>query len=94
MQAAYRYYRSCLEMSDDHRFYVTEDGRFGLAPATAGVGDEVCVILGANLPYLVRKVPDFDVDAPKYSIVGSCYIDGLMYGESLDIATLKDLRFE
>lgn len=94
VQAAYRYYRSCLEMAVDRRFYITENGRFGLAPATAKVGDEVCVILGANLPYLVRKAPTFRSDSPKYRIVGSCYIDGLMYGKARGTASFKELYFE
>lgn len=74
----------------NRRFFVTEKGYFGLAPATTQPGDLVCILLGGKVPYIVRKT--VDADAPNkiadmhrttYKFVGDAYVQGIMNGEAV-----------
>ena len=74
----------------NRRFFVTEKGYFGLAPAATQPGDLVCILLGGRVPYIVRKT--VDTDAPKkiadmhcttYKFVGDAYVQGIMNGEAV-----------
>jgi hypothetical protein len=58
------------------RFAVTENGYMGLVPAGTQYGDLVCIIYGAQTPFLLRPRP-----GGNYLIVGECYIHGMMDGE-------------
>lgn len=57
----------------------TSDG-FGRGPIDLRKGDLVCVILGCDVPLIVRRDVETDLD----EIVGPCYWQGVMYGEALD----------
>ena len=60
------------------RFFVTENGLMGMAPPHVQVEDSVCVLLGARVPFLLRKVDSF------YTLVGEAYVsDGYMYGAAI-----------
>ena len=49
----------------------------GFAPITAQVSDKVYLLLGAEVPTLLRGVED------EFAVVGECYVHGLMNGEGL-----------
>lgn len=53
-------------------------GYIGLGPSTAQLNDEVCVLLGCKNPMVLRPIRD-----GKYLVVGSCYVEGVSYGEAL-----------
>ena len=50
----------------------------GLGPVYAEPGDEVWVVSGAHVPNLLRPPA-----AETYTLVGECYVHGLMRGEVL-----------
>ena len=58
-------------------FFTTEAGFIGLAPKAARKGDQVHILLGCQSPMLLR--PE---DTGTFSVVGECYIHGLMDGEA------------
>ncbi|KAE9367241.1 HET-domain-containing protein, partial [Stipitochalara longipes BDJ] len=64
-------------------FAVTEENYVGLAPVKAKAGDHVCIILGCDVPFIVRE------DDGKYVLVGECYIHGIMDGEAMDLEKYK-----
>jgi hypothetical protein len=66
------------------RLCETEDGRLGLVPGGAEVGDLVCVVQGGQSPLLIRKTQEVDYLGPKFELVGTTYVHGLMYGEALN----------
>jgi hypothetical protein len=72
----------CLSDIATRRTYIgTVDGRVGLAPIEAQVGDLICILYGANTPYLVRRS---EKENPyPLRLVGDAYVHGLMYGEAL-----------
>jgi hypothetical protein len=61
------------------RFFVTSNGLMGMAPPHVEEGDLACVLFGAQVPFLLRKINGF------YTLVGEAYIsDGYMYGRAID----------
>jgi hypothetical protein len=69
-------------------FIVTERGFLGLGPMTMKVGDMIVVLLGGNLPFVLRK----SSDDSEYSLVGECYVHGVMDGEA--ISKKEEKEFE
>jgi len=63
------------------RFCLTTSGSLGQIPAEAKPGDQVCIISGIETPFLVREHPGA---GGFYSLIGDCFIDGLMFGEALE----------
>jgi hypothetical protein len=58
--------------------FQTYDGHFGLGPAGMRVGDEACILRGAKVPFIVRKLKN-----GYWNVVGECYIPGFMDGDAL-----------
>ena len=59
-------------------FFLTKEGFMGLAPPGTRETDLLCTVLGCELPLVIR--PSLD----QYSLVGSCYVYGMMKGEVLE----------
>jgi hypothetical protein len=72
----------------NRKFFITEKGYFGLGPSTTQPGDNVCVLAGGHVPYVVRP-RDCDCaasilgDEPVNSLelLGDAYMQGIMNGE-------------
>ncbi|KAH8197230.1 hypothetical protein TruAng_008588 [Truncatella angustata] len=79
-----------LGMAGGRKFCVTRDGRFGQLPYDAQIGDRLCVLVGAEVPFVVR--PD---GHGMYELIGECYVDGVMDGEALKASecTIEEIRF-
>lgn len=61
------------------RFFVTSNGLMGMAPPHVQECDLACVLLGAQVPFLLRRGNGF------YTLVGELYISkGYMYGRAID----------
>jgi len=60
------------------QFFTTERGWMGRGPAELRAGDVVCVLFGADVPFILRPAPN-----ERYFLIGECYLDGIMYGEAL-----------
>ncbi|KAK4221043.1 heterokaryon incompatibility protein-domain-containing protein, partial [Podospora fimiseda] len=63
-----------------YKLIFTEGGYLGLAPETTREGDLVCVFLGTGLLKVLRN---HKTDPSAYTLVGQCYMPGLMNGEAL-----------
>jgi hypothetical protein len=76
------------------RFFVTSNGLMGMAPPHVKEGDIACVLLGAQLPFLLHK----DKDNGFYTLVGEAYIsNGYMHGRAIDemeAGTIQSQEFE
>ncbi|KAF2729234.1 hypothetical protein EJ04DRAFT_556253 [Polyplosphaeria fusca] len=70
----------------DHRkLFITEQGALGLAPSMAEVGDEVHVPKGSPAPFVLRPAAKGRSNSPrKYTVIGDCYLHGIMDGESVE----------
>ncbi|KAI0151766.1 HET-domain-containing protein [Xylariaceae sp. FL1272] len=75
--------RAALEMEFMSLF--TLSNKFlGVSNRQASQGDEVFVILGCELPMILRPLPH----KQQFRVVGPCYVHGMMHGEAL-LGSLK-----
>jgi len=61
------------------RFMWTEKGYMGLGPAAAAVGDQVCVLFGGQVLYVLRPKGELE-----HEFIGECFVHGLMDGAAMD----------
>ncbi|KAK6441768.1 hypothetical protein LTR95_001992 [Oleoguttula sp. CCFEE 5521] len=76
----------------NRRLCWTARGHLGLVPRFAREDDDLVVIPGGAVPYVVRRVRDADGKA-EYHLIGEAYVDGVMNGEVMadDTVPLDDL---
>jgi hypothetical protein len=58
------------------RFFITERGYIGVGPKITKVNDQICVFAGGGVPFVLEE------KYSTYSLIGECYVHGIMYGES------------
>lgn len=78
------------------RLFVSNKGYIGLCPAAAMPGDIIAVLYGCKMPFVLRPVPDRKSTAglcSAYTLVGECYVHGLMNGEALQNAEMAHQDF-
>jgi hypothetical protein len=80
-----QYMIDSLRVCQNRRFFVTKKGYLGIGPATMKEGDVCCVLFGATVPFILRKLDS------QYLLVGECYIHGVMRGEALKRCQSGDL---
>jgi hypothetical protein len=61
-------------------FFTTADGYIEICPADARCDDYICVILGSEVPLVLRPLSSHN---GQYQLVGECYVHGLMFAEGL-----------
>jgi hypothetical protein len=71
-------YFSRLAGMINNRVFVTSSGQLGLGPAHMKPNDEVVVLFGGELPFLLRPLVN-----GQWKFVGPCYVHGIMKGEAL-----------
>jgi hypothetical protein len=76
------------------RLLITSRGYVGLCCNAAAIGDRVCVLLGGEVPFLLRPRVCHDgqregIDC-SYHFMGECYIHGIMDGEAMKELYKKD----
>jgi hypothetical protein len=49
-----------IQVHNGRRMFRTVEGRLGLAPPAASVGDTVCILYGGDVPYVLNPAPDGD----------------------------------
>ncbi|KAF5706220.1 Heterokaryon incompatibility protein [Fusarium globosum] len=75
---------SFTSLTKSRRFAATDIGLVGYVPMRAKKGDLVCIFYGSEVPFVVRKEAE-----GKYSLVGECYIHGIMEGQAIRFETPK-----
>ncbi|CAM1504816.1 Fc.00g024070.m01.CDS01 [Cosmosporella sp. VM-42] len=62
--------------SNNRRLFMTREGRLGLGPQVMQAGDEVVVLFGSRVPFVIRPRPDHHI------FIGECLIidDEVMHG--------------
>ncbi|TLD15991.1 uncharacterized protein PgNI_01900 [Pyricularia grisea] len=80
----------------NRRFVVTRKGYFGLVPHWTKPGDEVCMLNGCDVPYIIRRVGyegggQGMAASYRFHFLGESYIHGMMNEEAL---AMKELESE
>lgn len=64
----------------NRKFFTTTEGYMGLAPPTAQDGDVICILLGGEVPYVLRAIED-----GYYKMIGEWYVPGLSIQTRLEL---------
>lgn len=75
--SAQRYANDLRLIAVNRKFFVTQDGLYGMGPHLLEQGDLRCVLFGADLPFIIRRTGVIE----QYRLIGQCYIRGVMDGE-------------
>ncbi|KAF2454456.1 heterokaryon incompatibility protein-domain-containing protein [Lineolata rhizophorae] len=73
----------------DQAFFITTQGYIGMGPPTTKAGDEVWVLFGGRVPFVLRPIETNGaathgrVREKHCSLVGDAYVNGIMDGEAL-----------
>lgn len=68
------------------RFFKTAKGMFGLAPHSTRQGDQVVVLFGGTVPFIIRRYDKW------YHILGEGYVHGIMDGEVIHQPRTKQFQ--
>ena len=71
------YSRAVERMAGHRKFAVTETGYIGWVSEAAQLGDEIWILDGGNVPYVLRSS---GVEG-EYALIGESFVQGLMTGE-------------
>jgi hypothetical protein len=71
---------------------ITENGRLGLAAHGTRPGDVVAVLMGCNVPFVLRNVSREGVSGSTASfwLIGEAYVHGIMDGEAIGADCVAD----
>ncbi|TEA19467.1 Heterokaryon incompatibility protein 6, OR allele [Colletotrichum sidae] len=69
---------SVLAAATPRRFSATAEGRLCMVPREARKGDVVCLLLGSEVPFVIRPFTE-----GTYTLIGDAYVSGVMDGEAL-----------
>jgi hypothetical protein len=76
--AIHMYLRKARRVCLGRKLFITKGGHLGLGPVSMAVGDDVCIVKGAKVPFVLgshQEGPD------TYELRGEAYVHGLMHGE-------------
>lgn len=66
--------------------FVTRKGHLGLSSVRIASGDVIAVILGSQVPFVLRSHSE-----GKYQVIGEAYVDGIMDGEAADFSSFSHI---
>jgi hypothetical protein len=72
-------YTSIMRDMHNRRPYISKQGYVGLGPISMLPGDVICIFLGAQLPYILRRT-----ETDLYKLIGEGYVHGIMDGEYIE----------
>src|SRR5438045_3502759 len=80
-----KFFHAAGKYSKGRMLALIAGGYMGLVPPLTEVGDLVCVFHGAQTPFVLRRCDDSVAgqvtDGRDFSLVGECYVHGIMDGE-------------
>lgn len=71
--------RLSLLFSSTRRIFRTHENYLGNGPKSARPGDQVWILAGAKIPFVLRPQEN-----GKYVVVGDAYVHGIMHGEAFE----------
>jgi hypothetical protein len=88
-----KYWRTSKAFSNrlsNARLCFTVKGYVGLCPGGTVADDKICLLHGGRVPFVIRIR-----DGETHTVVGECYIHGIMHGEAIKMnSNLIERRFQ
>ena len=88
-QKAAPFTREAATVFTARRIFRTRDNLIGIGPRSIQTGDEIFILPGSNVPFIMRKRED-----GTHKLVGEAYVHGIMHGEALERCDLKQERLD
>jgi hypothetical protein len=85
-----RNYRKSLvdeSVGGNWNFFISPEGYVGLAHCRAQHSDQICILPGASVPFILRR------EGEHYLLVGEAYVHGLMKGEAIELLKNEKVEF-
>lgn len=79
-------HNSISKYSVGRNFCVTTGGHLGRVPRGSLIGDKICLLFGAVVPFVLRESSD-----GYFKLIGECYIHGIMDGEVMKKPDMETL---
>ena len=76
-----RYHNALVRVSQGRRFYSTSKNYIGTGPEAAQTGDQIWILYGGKVPFLLRPVAG---EINRYQLLGESYVHGVMFGEAME----------
>jgi hypothetical protein len=76
------------QMIGGRKIFVSESGHCGIVPDHAEIGDFICVLLGCDVPVILRYV------GSHYNFIGESYVRGLMEGQAIEALERREVRLQ
>ncbi|KAJ3578883.1 hypothetical protein NPX13_g1688 [Xylaria arbuscula] len=78
-----RYAEAAGNASHGRCFFITKSGLFGLGPRIIEEEDSVVILLGSDVPFIIREKEKCGDNFGGFSLIGECYVHGLMTGDAI-----------
>jgi hypothetical protein len=87
--------RSMASKVKGRRLFTTSQREFiGLGPMATSPGDVIAILAGLNRPVVIRpKIYSDEDGVVAWSVIGECFIDGVMEGDAINISFLSDCNW-
>jgi hypothetical protein len=79
--------RKCQNM---RKLVIIHPGGLGLGPDSVQINDEVWILAGSQVPFILRSV---DGSPRRYKLIGEAYVHGIMHGEGMEGVDLNQLDY-
>ncbi|XXG94592.1 hypothetical protein Hte_000849 [Hypoxylon texense] len=66
------------QYNHERYLFITHEGQLGLGQRSLQINDEVWILAGANVPFVLRPV-----GAGEYRLIGEAYVHGIMHGQAV-----------
>jgi hypothetical protein len=87
--SALRFQKSFDIACRGRRAFVTKKGYMGVGPANMANGDVIYIVAGGTHP-LVLRAPSSTSTGNRFELVGDCYVDGIMDGQTVKGMSVRD----
>ncbi|KAK5624981.1 hypothetical protein RRF57_000697 [Xylaria bambusicola] len=78
-----RYAEAAGNASHGRCFFITKAGLFGIGPKIIEPEDAVVILLGADVPFIIREKEKCGDNFGGWALIGECYVHGLMTGDTI-----------
>ncbi|KAI1656085.1 heterokaryon incompatibility protein-domain-containing protein [Daldinia decipiens] len=78
-------YESIFGNIAHRQMIITKTGLLGFGPNHAEVGDQVWILSGGKMPFVLRPSEGQSLSTNELLFIGSSYIDGIMEGEAIEL---------
>jgi hypothetical protein len=78
-------YESLCGMIPNHAFFITKTGYIGIGPPNTQSGDQVWVLYGGQVPFILRRsnLCSIKTESRGMQLIGDAYVHGIMDGEAV-----------